>query len=86
MINEFRDEFSFIDYQQWTPEVKQWGVCKVGGGEPPKYLKPDDCICVFLNFKKLGEFKDKASANVLIRKLLDNAPVSLKEFEGILLL
>ena len=68
---------------QYTPEVKTWGCCKVSG--PREYQKSDDSICVFLNYVKLGEFKDRKLAEKLIRKLLEEAPESLDEFKDYVL-
>ena len=79
MIDDFRNEFSFIEYVEYAADVRTWDCCKIGSER--KRQEAGDNISVFLNYKKLGEFKDRKSANKLIQKLLDEAPVSLEEFK-----
>jgi hypothetical protein len=38
------------------------------------FQQSDDVICVFLNFKLIGKFKDKQSANQCIIELLSKGP------------
>lgn len=83
MIDDFRNEFSFIEYVEYGAEVKTWDCCKVGS--PRERQQASDSISVFLNYKKLGEFKDRKLANRLIQRLLDEAPVNLEEFKEYLL-
>jgi hypothetical protein len=45
------------------------------------YQEPDDHIYVFLNFKQVGKFKDKASANKFMQELISKGPKeSQKDF------
>jgi len=67
-----------VDYQQWTPVVKQWSCFKTSGERNKQ--QSDDAIHVFLNFKKIGAFKDVKSAVACIQKLFDEAPVPLTEY------
>lgn len=61
-----------------------WDACRVGS-EHRGYQIQDDAIHVFLNFNKVGVFKERQAAEAAIRKLLDAAPVDLSEFEVYLL-
>lgn len=38
------------------------------------YQNADDHIYIFLNYKQIGKFKDKESANRLILELIKNGP------------
>lgn len=80
VINDFRNSYSFVDYQQWGDKVKVWDASRTSSAHRG-YALPDDSISVFLNFKKLQEFKTTEGANQLVRKLLSEAPVSLTEFQ-----
>jgi hypothetical protein len=71
VINDFRDSFSFIDYKVYG-ELKIFDACRVAGVD----RKEDGSISVFLNFKKVGEFKSKSEAVSKLRELLGNAPCS----------
>lgn len=82
VINDYRQTFSFVDYQDFGA-MQVWDACWVKG-EHRGYNKASDSIGVFLNFKMVGEFKDTASAEALLRKLLREAPVDLSEFGGYL--
>jgi hypothetical protein len=84
VINDFRDSFSFIEWKSYGDgKMQHWDACTVKG-EHRGYQESTDAIHVFLNFKKVGEFKDTASAEALLRKLLREAPVDLSEFESYL--
>lgn len=83
VINDFRNSYGYIDYQQWTPEVKQWSCFKTENERVPQ--QSDDAIHVFLNFKKVGLFKETKAAKECIAKLLDDAPASMMEFRSYIL-
>lgn len=83
MIDDFRNEFSFVEYKQYPKDMRIWDACRVGG--PRERQKPDDAIHVFLNYKLVGKFKTRLGAVEIIKKLLDEAPTDLTEFESYLL-
>ena len=85
LINDYQGVWSYIDYQTWGEPTQAVSQCALRvKGEHRGYQIADDSICVFLNFKQLGEFKDKASAIKLIEKLLLEAPVNLDGFKDYL--
>jgi hypothetical protein len=51
-------------------ELKVFDACYTCGVD----RKEDGSIAVFLNFKKLGEFKSKQEALTMIKKLIEEAP------------
>jgi hypothetical protein len=59
------------------------------GGIHRGYQKSDDHIYVFLNYKQVGKFKDKESANQCICELIKNAPKEsqkdLEEYKKLIL-
>lgn len=69
MINEFRDSFAFVDYQTFG-KLEVFDACWVGGVNKIQ----DGNIHVFLNFKKVGEFKAKLEAVSMLRNLISEAP------------
>lgn len=81
MINEFRDSFAFIDYQVFgTLEV--FDACRCSSED----WNSSGSIHVFLNFKKVGEYKSKQEAYQAIKKLLDSAPHEFfKQNKGVLI-
>lgn len=83
MIDDFKNEFSFIDYKQFPNDMRHWDACKVKGER--EHQKSDDAIHVFLNFKLVGKYKTRGDALRIIQTLLDDAPVSLQEFKEYLL-
>ena len=83
MLDDFRNEYSFVDYKQFPNDMRHWDACRVSG--PRDHQKSTDSIYVFLNYEKLGEFKDRKLANKMIQKLLDEAPANLDEFKDYLL-
>jgi hypothetical protein len=83
VVDDFRNEFSFVEYKQYPRDMRIWDACKVSG--PREYQKATDCITVFLNYKEVGKFKTREDALNLIRRLLEEAPVNLDEFKDYLL-
>ena len=71
VINDFRDSFAFIDYKEYGT-LKIFDACRTSGVD----RKEDGSIAVFLNFKKVGQFKSKSEAVSLLKKLLAEAPCS----------
>ncbi len=69
ITNDFRDSFAFIDYKVYG-ELKIFDACYTAGVD----RKEDGSISVFLNFKKVGEYKAKSEAVSMVRKLLSEAP------------
>lgn len=83
MIDDFKNEFSFIDYKQFPNDMRHWDACKVKGER--EHQKSDDAIHVFLNFNLVGKFKTRREAVKIIQRLLDEAPASLDEFKDYVL-
>ena len=69
VINDFRDSFAFIDYREYGT-LKIFDACRTAGVD----RKEDGSIAVFLNFKKVGEFKSKSEAVSELKRLLADAP------------
>jgi len=63
--------------------MRIWDACRVSAEREKQ--KPEDCITVFLNYKPVGKFKTRLEAVEIIKKLLEEAPVDLSEFESYLL-
>jgi hypothetical protein len=62
--------------------LQTW-ACSKAKGVHRGFQRSDDCITVFLNYKQLASFKDKASALGYVRKLLADCPLECKkEFEA----
>lgn len=82
VIDDFRNEFSYVDFRDYGG-AQVWAINKVRG--PAKRQEADDAIRVFLNFKQVGIYKARSEANLAIKNLMDSAPVSLVEFQHILM-
>jgi hypothetical protein len=81
VINDFRDSFAFIDYKVYGT-LKVFDACWTAGVD----RKEDGSISIFLNFKKVGEYKSRSEAVSMVRKLLNEAPDKFfKENEDVLL-
>jgi hypothetical protein len=78
VINDFRSTHSFIDFKQYG-ELKVFDA-SCTKGEQPSFQRSTDSIAVFLNFKKLGDFKVKQQAQVLVMALIAEAPPESREF------
>lgn len=82
VINDFRGEFSSIEYLEWQKDVFKWAAFKVGS--PPKYQEPSSHIHVFLNYQLVGKFKSNQEAQHCINQLLKKAPADFSEFSNYL--
>ena len=72
-INDFRNSFAFIEYKSFGDgRMQVWDACWTAGPD----RNHAGTIAVFLNFKKVGEFKSKSEAVSAIMKLLEKAPNS----------
>lgn len=73
-----------VDYQKYGI-MEIWGAGKFS---PPHrgYQLKEDAIWVFLNYEKVGVFKDKDSAQRKVNELINDCPVDLKEFVHYLIL
>jgi hypothetical protein len=81
VINDFKDAYAFADYKDWGP--LQTFDASFSTGRLPLFQVATHSIGVFLNFKLVGEFKDKASARGLVCSLINAAPASAqKDFEA----
>lgn len=69
MINDFRDSYAFIDYKVYG-ELEVFDACYTAGVD----WNSAGSISIFLNFKKVGEFKSKSQAVSMVNKLLADAP------------
>lgn len=57
--------------------------CSVSKGIHRGFNRPDDAICVFINYKQVGKFKEKSAAIDLVKKLITNCPnEARKDFEA----
>jgi hypothetical protein len=74
MINDFRSTYAFIDYKDYG-RLKVWDACWTHGVDKIQ----DPWIHVFLNFKKVGQWKTKREAREAIEKLIAEAPDSFFE-------
>lgn len=83
VINDFRSTFAFVDYQKFV-SLDMWDACCVSSPHRG-YHKAEDSIGVFLNFKMVGEFKEVQSAKQLLQKLIEDAPVNLRDYQSYLL-
>lgn len=80
VIDDFRDTFSFIDAKLYG-ENYFFGAGKFGGNHRG-YQKSDDAIWVFVNYVKVGVFKNRQEARAFIQKLIDDCPKRFnKDFE-----
>lgn len=79
VIDDFKNSYSFIQVQQYG-DLKIWDGSN-SSGPKPTYQKSDDAIWVFLNFKKVQTFHSRSAAVELIRRLIVESPISLKEVE-----
>ena len=73
--NGFRNEFSYVHY-------RRWGVMELWEGgrfrsAPSK--TPSACIEVWFNWELVGTYKSYDEARGVVRKLLQEAPVSLHD-------
>ncbi len=82
LIDDFRNEFSFVDYRDFGG-LQVWNACRIGMAHRGHQLS-DDSIHVFLNFKKVGIYQDRQAANTVLSRLLSAAPVDLAEFRSYL--
>lgn len=84
VINDFRNETGFVDYQEYMHgEVKHWNASRCGIAT--EHQKSDDAIHIFLNFKKLYVVKSNAEAESKITELLRNAPIDLSDYKRYLI-
>lgn len=84
VINNFRNETGFVDYQQYMHgEVKSWNASRCGIAT--EHQKSEDGIHIFLNFKKLLVVKSNAEAERKIEELLQNAPIDLSDYRRYLI-
>lgn len=63
--------------------MKIWGAGKFSN-EHKGYQVAEDSIYVFLNYEKVGTFKNKQEAQKLINQLIKDSPVSLEELQDYL--
>ena len=81
IINDFQDSFSFISYKVYG-RLEIYDASRSAGNEKIQDAK----IYVFLNLKKVGEFKSKSEAVSMVRRLIAEAPCSwFEENKDILL-
>ncbi len=78
VVNEFRNEYSFVDYRRWGL-IELWSGCSTRG-EPPKRQQPEDRIEVWFNWKRVGSYTSYAEAERTLREHLKLAPVSLGDW------
>lgn len=81
-INDYHNSYSVVDYQSYSDKLEIWDAFKVSSAHRG-YALAEDSIAVFLNFKKVGDFKTNEEADALIAKLLSEAPVDLSEYAGV---
>ena len=77
VINDFRDSYAFIEYKEYGT-LKIFDACRTSGVD----RKEDGSVAVFLNFKKVGQFKSKSEAVSLLKKLLAEAALGIKEINS----
>lgn len=71
-----------MEYHSYGNGHLQVFNCSVSSGVHRGWTISDDHIFVFLNYKQLGKFKDKASARKLLEKLIKECPYECrKDFE-----
>lgn len=81
VINDFRDSYSFIEYKVYGT-LKVFDASYSAGSD----IMMAGTISIFLNFKKVGEFKSKSEAVSMLKKLIDEAPCEFfKENKMVLL-
>lgn len=83
VIDDFRNEFSFVDYAQYPSGMKRWDASTSRGVMEKQ--SPTDSITVFLNFKKIEETKERIKANIILQELLEKAPIDLSEYKEYLI-
>lgn len=76
--NEFRNEFSFIDYRRWGI-LQVWNAGKFKG-PLPRFQDRNAGIDVFFNYELVSTVKSNGEGNKLIKRLLAEAPIDLSEF------
>lgn len=76
--NEFRGEFSYVQYRRWgLLQVWEGGRYKTGA---PKRQRADHRIWVHLNYGATGSFTSTREAAALVERLIALSPVSLDEW------
>jgi hypothetical protein len=76
--NEFRNEFSFIDYHRWGI-LQVWNAGRFKGPRP-RHQDRNAGIDVFCNYELVNTVKSNGEGNKLVKRLLAEAPVDLSEF------
>lgn len=77
MENDFRDEFTFVDYRRWGI-LETWSAGRVNG-PPPKRSRAQDRITVYFNYDVVGRYTSYQEAQKQIDALLLQAPVKLDD-------
>lgn len=83
IIDDFKNEYAFVDYRDYGG-IQIWDACRVASAHRGYHLQ-EDSIHVFLNLNKVGEYHTRHEAEGVIKKLLLDAPIDLKEFWDYLL-
>ena len=78
MIDDFTNSQMFVDCKKYG-EMYITDASRISS-EHKGYNEASDAVHVFLNFKKVGVFKSKAEANILIQKLIRDCPKQLTKY------
>lgn len=76
--NEFRSEYSYVDYRRWGV-VELWAGSRIRWKPERSRQRPEDCIEVWFNWEKVGEYKSYAEVEKQLRAHLRLSPVHLGE-------
>lgn len=80
ILNDFKNSYAYADFKDYG-EIQFFNVSI--SSSTPDYQKSTDDIGIFLNYKLIARFKEKAPAIALVNKLLSEAPKqSLKDFNS----
>jgi hypothetical protein len=77
IVNDFRNEWSYVDYRRWGL-MELWTGCRIRE-PPPLHQSAEDRISIWFNWEMVGAHKSYADAERQRDAYLKQAPVNLGE-------